>query len=202
MAMSLSLGLGLLLVLSLAWVLLAEKKEEKIQDLGYLESLVYKEEVDCYLWKDRLESYFYKDEIEDLSDFDRQRHCSFYLSTDRKIKGLLSESFDQAIKKEDVYFIEISISDDRPLFFISFLKYKKGEDDNELEVSEEAFLHQHEEYLETLDIFARAYNLTRLSFKDLEQITSLDGETCSIYHKYFDNHSQKLGLPWKEKKDE
>lgn len=195
MALSFLVPMVLLVFGAFLWVLVAEKKEEKEVDLDLIETLEYLEEHDCDVWKERLETTFYKDEISDLSDFDRVRTCSFYLSTDKKIRGL-DLGFDEAIDSRDVYFIEIEISGEKPLFHVKFLKYLKGSGGTKLEVSEQAFLHQHEEYLDSLDIFARAHGLLRLRDADLRKIVQDDKGDCTIYYKYFNNFGERLVLPW------
>lgn len=195
MTLSFIVPMVLLVFGAFLWVMVAEKKEDKEIDLALIESLEYLEEHDCDKWKQRLETTFYKDEISDLSDFDRVDTCSFYLSTDKKIRGL-SMGFDEAIDNRDVYFIEIEISGIKPIFHVKFLKYLKGSGGTRLEVSDKAFLHQHEEYLDSLDIFARAHGLVRLRDLELRKLVEDDEGQCTLYYKYFNNFSERLELPW------
>ncbi len=140
------------------------------------------------LWNDLIEEHFYPSNIDDVTDIDNEEVlCYQYLiSLNKGNEGLFDDSIDTLIKTDKAYFLEIIISREKPLTSAHFWRYSPDNDEIVLDIKEKAFLSEHKEVYEKYLKFAKQYNLIPLDNTGLREKVTLDGETVSMYYKYFD----------------
>lgn len=129
----------------------------------------------------------YGDIIDDVTDMDNEDclEYSYLISLNRDRVKLSSEKLDQLLEVEDAYFFNVCVSREKPLATGSYWKYPQEGRGQELLVSELPYLQEQAYADELFQCFARQQGLLTLSAVELEQEVLLDGETVSIYYKYF-----------------
>jgi len=135
-------------------------------------------------WEDIVAEYFPDSNIDDLSDIDRTSSRTFYVALDGG-PPFADETFDAYNESQDVYYMEIEISEDETLVCISFLKYEKGGFGQSLYVEEYPFKPEHDkEHARALKMF-RETGLKPLTYCELAAKADMDGQIVSVYYKYF-----------------
>lgn len=168
------------------------ERQEIIEKLEKMEYIGSDDGEDIIFWEDRLSKYFPKESILYKTDYDREDclHESFLISLNEDFINLDDEELDELIKSKDAYFLDISISTEKPLSTMVFYKYPKGLAGQLLELSEEGFLKEHKEFKDLYLSFAETEGLLHLDSFILEENTLLEGEEVSIYYKYFDRDDE------------
>lgn len=140
------------------------------------------------LWYDLIEEHFYPSNVDDVTDIDNEKVlCYQYLiSLNKKNESLSDESIDGLIKTDNAYFLEIMISREKPLTSVHFWRYSPSNDGAALDISEKAFLPEHKGNFDKFLVFTEKHGLIVLDDAGLEGKTIYNGETVSIYYKYFD----------------
>ena len=165
-----------------------QKIIEKLERMEYINS----DDGEVIFWEDILAKYFPKESILYMTDYDREDclHESFLISLNEGFINLDDEELDELIESKDAYFLDISISMEKPLSTMVFWKYPKGSAGQLLELSEEGFLKDHKGFKNLYISFAEAEGLLHLDSFILEQNTFLGEEEVSIYYKYFDRDDE------------
>lgn len=167
--------------------------DEKIGGLAFEEELL-----DGY---EQLEELFGQGVLDEITDFDREDslELSFLVSLNRAGIRLSSEDLDILLEEEDACFLEIAVSREKPLLYRVFWKYPKGSGGQDLLLSEVPFRPEHGFALDLADRFAAMNNLLVLTARDLMEEAEDDGETVSIYTKYFNRQEDNEALLWWKK---
>lgn len=155
--------------------------------IDYIENSCYPDDdSDSYIdWEEKIRQHFFPNHVDDVSDFDRVTTCTYLVSLNKNNEGLSSDALNILLKSEDAYFLEISISAEKPLINALFYKYPKGRGGQVLETSEELFLIEHQIIYDKYISFAKNNNLIVLTGNDLKEKVFLDGRPVSVYYKYF-----------------
>lgn len=159
----------------------------------FLEDSRYEtEEIRMIHWsKDRLEEYFPDQNVGDITDLDFSTSYQYLIALNNN--GFDSGEIDDFMEENDTYFLEVHISTEKPLIYMSYWKYLKGASPQDLETSVEAFLKEHEVFYDIFYKYAQDHDLIIINYDDLKLELEEDGKKVSLYYKYF-NHFPKEPL--------
>ena len=139
------------------------------------------------LWDDVVENYFSPRHVDILTDFDNEKSlCYTYLiSLNKGNEGLFDDTIDDIIKTENSYFLEISISREKPLASIYYWRYIWKNDEINLDVSQTPYIEEHQLIGDIFKVFADEYHLLILDDATLHEQNVIGDKTISIYQQYF-----------------
>ncbi|NLC39771.1 MAG: hypothetical protein GX763_02515 [Clostridiaceae bacterium] len=167
-----------------------KKISEIVEAMDYLDEDLF---ID---WWGEIEEYFHPVAFDDVGRLDHSAY-DYLLSLNKANLRFSSEEIDSLIVNEDVYFMEIIISRDKLLSSVHFWQYPRGSKWQVLNISEKPYLPEHEAMQKKFMAFAEKMNLLVLSDEDLREQVVHEGETVSIYYKYFDDeYESRLDIPY------
>lgn len=139
------------------------------------------------LWDDVVEDYFSPRHVDIVTDFDNEKSlCFTYLiSLNKGNEGLFDDTIDNIIKTENAYFLEISISREKPLASVHYWRYTQGDGEINLDVLQKPFIEEHQAFGDAFCTFADKYHLLILDDAALQELNMIGDKTTSIYHQYF-----------------
>lgn len=149
-------------------------------------------------WEATLQSYFINHGILEITDFDRQGELAFLISLNENNENIDNKNIDFLLTTVPMYYFEVCFALDKPLSYCSFWKYHSGKAPQKLEISETAFLKEHQIYKEVYLNLALDFELEVLNFKELGLLVSFNKERVNIYYKYFNQNYDKRKLPFQE----
>ncbi len=149
-----------------------------------VEALAYYDPV--YGFYEQLEDLFGHNTVDDITDIDNEDSCEYSYLVSLNHDGIrLSDEIDDLFEKEDTYFLNITVSREKPLAAKCFWKYPKGSRGQELILSSQVFLEEQEAADKLFDVFVRENKLLYLTDGELQETVLLHGRKVSIYYKYF-----------------
>ncbi len=125
-------------------------------------------------WEHELQTAFPGRKVEDLSDFDRTQNKAFYVSLSDFDGDFGGEEFADFSDRNHVFYMVVNISEDEKLAYLDFLKYVKGSKGQNLIVSEEPFLLEHEIIRSGVQNFLESRGLKLLAYEDLLKLKNAD----------------------------
>lgn len=139
------------------------------------------------LWDDVVEDYFFPRHVDIVTDFDNEKSLchTFLISLNKGNMGLFDATIDDIIQTENAYFLEIAISEEKPLTSAYYWRYIWENDDVRLDVSPEPYLEEQQVAGDLFIAFADEYNLLILDDETLHKQNVIGDETTSLYHQYF-----------------
>lgn len=167
----------------------------EIEKINYSEEKFKKSDY----WKENLDTYFNNLFIDDLTDLNYST-CLTYLITLSDInKSLFSKKSDILLESNDLYFLEVLISIEKPLVTFHFWKYLKKENgiDKGILVSSVPYLKEHDIYYKKIIKFITDNNLLFISTINLKTKVLAEQTPVSLYYKYFNQEGEnKLMVPY------
>lgn len=153
--------------------------------IEFLEKTAYaSQEAQAIHWsQDKLEEYFPGQVITEITDHDFSSSNQYLVALDNP--GYFADDLDQFMERADAYYLEVHISSIKPLVHVSFWKYPKGTQGQELLVTAEAPLAQYEQYLALAHQYAADHQLALVSKQDFNLQLEEEGRQVSLYYKYF-----------------
>lgn len=169
--------------------------QDKIEKIFYLDENLK----ETFYWKDKLIKYFADFYIDDLTDLNYSTCLTYLLTLSEINASLFSREVDILLESRNLYFMEILISNKKPLITFHFWKYlkKDGCGHKGFLTSEIPYLKEHNlAYNKMLD-FIRDNNLVLLKDNDLKSKVNLDGRLVSLYYKFFNQEGENpLKVPY------
>lgn len=169
--------------------------------LDKIEKIYYSDESlkESFYWKKKLLKFFEKYYVDDLTDLNSST-CLTYLVTLSEINGsLFSREVDLLLESSDLYFLEILISNQKPLITFHFWKYLKKDDgiDKGFLVSDVPYLKEHDLIYKKMFDFINDNNLLFINDNDLKSKVFLEGRLVSLYYKFFNQEGEDpLKVPY------
>ncbi len=170
--------------------------EDRLRDL---ESLSYEEEYPFFAddLKEALEEIYHPFNVDDISNMDNGMSYEYLVALNNKGSrsesihlgnGIYMETLDRAVEEKDLYYLYVQVSTLKPFATRSIWKYLKGSED--LYISENPILEDHQKPLEDFSEFLDRYKLVYVSDEDMEGKVEEDGQPISFYKKYFDDYNE------------
>lgn len=150
-----------------------------------------------------LEALFGEGRLDDLTDIDREEvlEYSFLVALGPDGPRLSSEELDAWFLDRDAYFLNICISREKPLAYKLYWKYPKEGRGQDLVLAESPFLPDHAYSLDLFDRFVRQEGLLALTSEDMLATLDLDGESQTLYYKYFNRLDDDSHEVWRTLKE-
>ncbi|MBU5255278.1 hypothetical protein [Tissierella praeacuta] len=161
---------------------------DKIEKLCYSDGNLK----ESFYWKKKLLKCFEKYYVDDLTDLNSST-CLTYLVTLSEInESLFSREVDLLLESSDLYFLEILISNQKPLITFHFWKYLKKEDgiDKGFLVSDVPYLKEHDLIYKKMFDFINNNKLFFINDNDLKSKVFLEGRLVSLYYKFFNQEGE------------
>lgn len=138
-------------------------------------------------WQEELDGIFPDYHVENISNPDLGYAYSYLISLNPKQETLGEPGLDDLIARQDAFFANIEISQDKPLASLTYWKYPQGSQGQEIEVSENSFSDSeyHTMIRQRFPIIARKYDLIVLSQAELAEEVEDEGQKLTVMQKYF-----------------
>lgn len=150
-------------------------------------------------WKKKLQKYFEDNHIEDLTDFTHSTCFTYLINLSQLDENSSSNDGDNISKIGGANFLEILISNKKPLICFHFLTYYKT-DNGEFKrskTSSKTYLEEHNEYSVNISLFIEENHLIFVDDENLSSKVLFKGNTVSFYYKYFNqNDENPLNIPY------
>ncbi|NLA78649.1 MAG: hypothetical protein GX845_03780 [Erysipelothrix sp.] len=176
--------------------------------IQYLEKLQYKSTIPFFVddLETSLKTLFEPHVVDDISNMDNGYAFEFLIAINNqgffahKVDlgdGVTMHDIDDAIVERDLYFLNITVSTEKPFASAVYLKYPKGSDNNTPELSTQPFHLDHQRFFDLYLLFLNEYHLVHVTLDDLKQKVKWEAEIVSFYYRYFNPYlDDALKLPF------